>query len=93
MEHTRYRLDTVKDELLERDRKMITLQEEVRALKGTIISMKDSAATTMKQTCASALAPTKIRATLSSANVDRSANLIVYELAENDDDIVTTPTN
>ena len=116
LEHTRNRLDTVKDELLERDRKMIALQEEISALKYTIISMKDSqiessitavqtvvkeemssyssvletAATTMKQTCASALAPTKIRAALSSATVDRSANLIVYGLAEDDDNSDTS---
>eukprot|EP00116_Pleurobrachia_bachei_P014944 sb/3475206/ len=91
---------------------MIIIQEDISALKDSIISMKYSqlessssavqtvvkeemnsyssvrqtAATTMKQTCVSALAPTMIRAALASATVDRSANLIVYGLAENNDD-------
>ena len=46
-------------------------------------SVLDTAATTMKQTCTSALAPTEIA--LASATVDRSAHLIVHGLAENTD--------
>eukprot|EP00116_Pleurobrachia_bachei_P005284 sb/3465546/ len=74
---------SIKDSQLESS--ISAVQTVVQEEMSSYSSALQTAATTMKQTCASALAPTKIRAALSSAAVDRSANLIVYGLAENDD--------
>ena len=85
-------------------------EDEVSALKESIISMKDSlletrfnvqtvvkeeiqsysavletAATAVKESCMSALAPSKIRTAIASASEDRSTNLIIYGLSEPND--------
>ena len=61
------------------------VQNVVKEEMSSYSSVLETAATTMTQSCASALAPTKIRAALASATVDRSANLMVYGLVENAD--------
>ncbi len=45
----------------------------------------ESAATAVKESCMSALAPSKIRTAIANASEDRSTNLIVYGLTEPND--------
>ena len=73
----------MKDSQLERS--MTAVQTVVKEEMSSYSSVLQSAATTVKQSCESALAPTKLRAALASASSDRSSNLILYGLPETTD--------
>ena len=73
----------MKDSLLETSVNAVqaVVKEEIQSYS----SVLESAATAVKESCVSALAPSKIRTAIVSALEDRSTNLIVYGLPESSD--------
>ena len=74
---------SMKDSLLEKSMSAVqtVVKEEIKSY-STVL---ETAATAVKESCASALAPSKIRTAIASASEDRTNNLIVYGLAETSD--------
>lgn len=74
---------SMKDSLLETSVNAVqaVVKEEIQSYS----SVLESAATAVKESCVSALAPSKIRTAIVSASEDRSTNLIVYGLPESSD--------
>eukprot|EP00116_Pleurobrachia_bachei_P010679 sb/3470941/ len=73
---------SMKDTMLEKS--VTAVQTVVKDEIQNYSAVLQTAATAVNQTCVSVLAPSKLRTAIASASVDRSSNLIVYGLAESD---------
>lgn len=74
---------SMKDSLLETSVNAVqtVVKEEIQSYSAVL----ETAATAVKESCMSALAPSKIRTAIASASEDRSTNLIIYGLSEPND--------
>ena len=73
---------SMKDTMLEKS--VSAVQTVVKDEIQNYSAVLQTAASAVKQTCASALAPSKLRTAIATASVDRSTNLMVYGLPEGD---------
>ena len=73
---------SMKDTMLEKS--VTAVQTVVKDEIQNYSAVLQTAATAVNQTCVTALAPSKLRTAIASASVDRSSNLMVYGLAESD---------